>query len=295
MFKLHHTEYSHLVKNFAVHLERLGYSKGMQLTLPACVREFLYKQEEQQHHDLSQLTSADIITHHEYLQHRPNLRRPGSLSERMIIHHLYALRLFFNWLQELHLTEVHPMSALQFNKPVSKAYEIVSREEVTELYQVCQTLKERAILHLFYGCGLRRSEGVKLNLKDVQFRSRILYVREGKGGKSRAVPMTEKISEELKAYCYQERNAKPSEPALITNSLGTRVQGNQYNTLVKEISSRVLSDKVITPHSLRHSIATHLLESGLSVEYVRDFLGHTYLTSTERYTRVSAQLMRKNK
>ncbi|MBX2916274.1 MAG: tyrosine-type recombinase/integrase [Cyclobacteriaceae bacterium] len=286
MFKLHYIEYNHLVKNFADHLQRLGYSKGSQSMLPKCVQEFLYKQEQEQLYDLTELTASDITDHHEYLQQRPNLRRPGGLSEMMINHHLYALKLFFSWLQELHVIEENPMSALHFEKPTSKAHEVLTREEITSLYEATETLKERAILHVYYGCGLRRNEGTKLNVSDVQFRNKMLYVREGKGGKSRAVPMTEKISEELKAYCYQERKSKPNEVAFITNSWGTRTTGGKCNNVLKELQQRSGIEKEVSLHSMRHSIATHLLESGLSVEYVRDFLGHSYLESTQRYTHI---------
>jgi integrase/recombinase XerD len=285
MFTLHHIEYNHLVKNFADHLQRLGYSKGSQSMLPKCVQEFLYKQEQEELYDLTELTSSDITDHHEYLQQRPNQRRPGGLSEMMINHHVYALKLFFNWLQELRTIEENPMSALHFEKPTSKAHEVLAREEIISLYEACETLKERAILHVYYGCGLRRDEGVKLNVCDLQFRNKMLYVREGKGGKSRAVPMTEKISEELKAYCYQERKAKPHELSFLINQRGTRMHGQDVNKVLKKLCELAQINKV-SLHSLRHSIATHLLEGGLSVEYVRDFLGHSYLESTQRYTHI---------
>lgn len=301
MFKIQSPEYNHLVKNFADHLQRLGYSKGSQRMLPKCVQEFLYRQEQDLSavasakaeglYDLSNITNTDILDHHEYLQQRPNLKRPGALSEMMIAHHVYALKLFFNWLQELRLLEENPMSALHFEKPTSKAHEVLTREEVTSLYEACETLKERAILHVYYGCGLRRNEGVKLNVNDIQFRNKMLYVREGKGGKSRAVPMTEKISEELKAYCYQERKSKANETAFFVHQLGARMHGHEANKLLKQISERAQITKEISLHSLRHSIATHLLESGLSVEYVRDFLGHAYLETTQRYTRVSKDML----
>jgi integrase/recombinase XerD len=286
MFKLYYIEHSHLIKNFADHLQRLGYSKGSQSMLPKCVQEFLCKQEGQQLYDLDQITSSDIIDHHEYLQQRPNMKRHGGLSEMMVNHHVYALKLFFNWLQELRLIEENPMSALCFEKPTSKAHEVLSREEITSLYEMCGTLKERAILHVYYGCGLRRNEGMKLNVSDIQFKNKMLYVREGKGGKNRAVPMTEKVSEELKSYCYQERKAKPNELSFLINQFGTRLHGQDANIVLKKLCRAARINKVISLHSLRHSIATHLLESGLTVEYVREFLGHANLESTQRYTHI---------
>ncbi|MFM7859067.1 MAG: tyrosine-type recombinase/integrase, partial [Flammeovirgaceae bacterium] len=194
--------------------------------------------------------------------------------------------LFFNWLQELNIIEENPMSALHFEKPVSKAHEVLTREEITSLYEACGTMKERAILHVYYGCGLRRNEGTKLNVGDVQFRNRMLYVREGKGGKGRAIPMTEKVSEELKAYCYQERKSKPNETAFFVSFRGTRLHGQSVNKELKKLCTAARIGKEVSLHSLRHSIATHLLESGLSVEYVREFLGHANLETTQRYTQI---------
>src|SRR5690606_11632960 len=110
---------------------------------------------------------------------------------------------------------------------------------------------------------------------------------------SRAVPLTEKISEELKSYCHQERKSKPNEIAFITNSWGTRTTGNKCNSVLKELQLRSGIEKEVSLHGLRHSIATHLLESGLSVEYVRDFLGHSHLESTQRYTHLSIEALAK--
>ena len=288
-FKVHDSEYQQLIKNFTEHLQRLGYNKGTCRMLPTCVQEFLYKQEEYERYDLTTITAGDITTHHEYLQQRPNLRRPGGLSEMMINHHVYTLKLFFSWLQEIRLIESNPMSTLHFEQPTTSKREILTLEQIHKLYEMCESMKERATLHLFYGCGLRKSEGEKLNITDLHFRSSMLYVREGKGKKRRAVPMTEKISEELKAYYHQERNGRLNERAFIVNERGARMQGDSYSLILKKLTESAAIGKEITLHSLRHSIATHLLESGLSVEYVRDFLGHENIDTTERYTHIKAK------
>jgi len=145
-------------------------------------------------------------------------------------------------------------------------------------------VKERVILSLFYGCGLRRSEGELLNLKDVSFKSGLLYIRKGKGGKRRAVPMSEKVIEDIKIYVEQERKWTVKSDALVFNKRGNRMSGDSYSRLLKELLKKAEMTNQITLHSLRHSIASHLLERGLSVEYVRDFLGHKHLESTQIYT-----------
>lgn len=286
MFKPINSEYISISNSFFLHLKTLGYKVATCEMLYRCIQEFLYRQEQQDIFDLNEIISTDIEEHHDYLQHRPNQRRSGTLSEMMIYHHLYALRVFFNWLEQLQAIE-NPMSSLEFSQPRHEERTILPQTEIKTLYKACTTLKERAILHLFYGCGLRRNEGVKLNVNDVQFRSKVLYVREGKGSKSRMVPLSETISEDLKTYLFQERKSKYGEQAFIINKKDTRMRGDGFNKVLKELQQRANIIKSVSLHSLRHSIATHLLEQGVSIEHVRDFLGHQHLESTQVYTRVS--------
>jgi integrase/recombinase XerD len=287
MFTPTFSEYISISNHFFLHLKTLGYKLATCEMLYRCVQEFLYKQEAENIFDLNQIISTDIEEHHQYLQHRPNRKKAGTLSEMMIYHHMYALRVFFNWLEQLQAIAENPMSSLQFSQPRHDTRTILTQDEIKTLYEACTTLKERAILHLFYGCGLRRSEGQKLNVNDVQFRSKVLYVREGKGSKSRIVPLSETISEDLKNYLYQERKAKYGEQAFITNKKDTRMRGDGFNKAFKEILLRSNISKSVSLHSLRHSIATHLLEQGVSIEHVRDFLGHQHLESTQIYTHIS--------
>lgn len=278
------------VANFRTHLERLGYSKTSVNMLPNCLGEFLSYQG---HCPVKTITPADIIRYHQYLQERPHQRRAGGLSESYIHHHIYSLKLFFGWQEEQGNITANPISSLEFPRPKSKAREVLTQSEIQALYTACETLKEKAVLSLFYGCGLRRSEGEKLNLKDIHFRSNLLYVREGKGKKRRAVPLSPQVARDLKNYIYKERYSPKNsqsrantEVAAITNRIGKRTSGYSYNKLLKTLLERASIKKEISLHSLRHSIATHLLERGLTVEYVRDFLGHKHLESTQLYTRV---------
>ena len=270
---------------FKEHLERLGYSKGSVKLLPNCLKDFL----EYINKTLEKITSADIVDYHEHLQERPNKKRPGGLSESYINHHIYALKLFFAYCLENKTLLVCPISSLEFKSPTSQPREILTQEEIKILYAATETLKEKATLSVFYGCGLRKSEGEKLDLKDIHFRSDLLYVREGKNSKRRAVPLSPKVKEDLKNYALKERFYQNEELAFITNRVGKRTSGNSYNAILKKILSRTEIKKAITLHCLRHSIATHLLESGLPVEYVRDFLGHKHLESTQIYTRVKSK------
>ncbi len=274
-------------QKFRTHLTHLGFSKTSLLMLPSCLNDFLEFTAKR----VQNIVTQDIKNYHKHLQERPNKRSPGGLSESYINHHIYSLKLFFAWQEEKGIITQNPISSLEFKTPTSKPREILTKTEALTLYTSCQTLKQKALLSVFYGCGLRRSEGEQLDLKDVHFRSGILYVRKGKNSKRRAVPMSKKVSQDLKEYVYNERFSKENETAFFTNQIGNRTRGLTHNKHLKELLETAKINKEITLHCLRHSIATHLLESGLSVEYVRDFLGHKHLESTQIYTRIStAQL-----
>ncbi len=272
-----------IIHQFKNHLERLGFSKTSVSMLPSCVNGFF----EYSKKSIQKVVSEDILKFYNYLNERPNKKRAGGLSERYINHHIYALKVFFAWQQELSIIEECPISNLSFPTPKNLPREILTTAEIKQIYKCCETLKEKAILSIFYGCGLRRSEGEDLDLKDIHFKSGILYVRKGKNSKRRAVPMSKRVAQDLKNYWYQERKNQTKEDAFITNILGKRTKGNYYNKVLKALLEKANVKKQITLHCLRHSIATHLLESGLSVEYVRDFLGHKHLESTQIYTRIN--------
>jgi integrase/recombinase XerD len=281
------------VKEFRDYLQQIGYGKSSVKMLPDCVRAFL---ESQGHSPIDEMTSADIVLFYRWLRQRPHKRREGGLSEQYINHHLYALRIFFGWLEATGQIAANPISTMKFKSPVPNRREPFTQSEIKALFHACQAIKETALLHLFYSCGLRRAEAVKLNTRDIHFRQQVLYVREGKGAKRRAVPMTARVSRELENYYLEERgaakNAKDTE-AFMLNGAGTRMSGDGYNRRLKEIAARTGIRREISLHYLRHSIATHLLESGLPVEQVRDFLGHSHLEATQIYAKVYQKQLRK--
>ena len=267
---------------FALHLAWLGYSESSQRMLPGCLREFLTVMAL----NPEEIREADILTYRAYLQARPNRRRGGGLSEQMIHHHLYALRLWLSWQLEQGIIDQHPMSGLRFPSPRSQAPQILSLEEIQALYGVCYQPKERVVLSLCYGCGLRRSEAEALDLVDVQLSSGLLYVRSGKGGKRRVVPMSEGVMRDITAWLPARRTS--AEPALLLNKQGRRMQGASMYRILKNLLHRSGITKAVGLHSLRHSIATHLLERGMAIETLRDFLGHAHLESTQIYARIQS-------
>ncbi len=269
--------------SFKNHLQRLGYGKTSVEMLPNLLADFLKFTSK----PVAEITQSDIKIYHTYICNRPNKKRSGSLSESYIIHHVYALKLFFAWQLENEAIVENPISGLHFKSPVSPPRIILNRAEINQLYKATKNHLERAILSIYYGCGLRRSEGVNLNIGDVHLAKQLLYVRKGKGDKRRVIPMSKGVKEGIKTYINVERKTNRNQALLIGNS--GRITGNTCNKIVKELVKRTGINKVITLHCLRHSIATHLLENGLSIEYVRAFLGHKHLESTQVYTRVKKE------
>ena len=272
-------------KSFAQYLRTIGYSRNSQNMILHSLKEFT----SQNPNEITQITKDQIRTYHNYLSTRPNLKRPGGLSSSMLRQYLYGLKVFFGWLEQTEKIQNSPMSGYKLPEVEHQQRTILMQKEIKELYEVCSTYKDRSILGLFYGCGLRRSEGEKLNAKDIHFRESLLYVRKGKGGKRRVIPISKEIRTDFIKYHKTERGYYPEQAAFIINESGTRMKGSSYNTRLKQLLEKTGIKKQITLHNLRHSIATHLLIKGLSLEQVRDFLGHAHLETTQIYTHYDTQ------
>jgi len=270
-----------LVEDFNTYLTHIGYSQNTKKMLPRLLNDFLHYTNK----SLADIDKQDIITYYEHLKTKPKKGGAAYLSESYINHHIYTLNVFFNYQLELGNITNNPMSTLEFPRPNSKPREIVTQQEVKTLFNACITYRERAVLNLCYGLGLRRSEVFSLNTEDINFQTAQAIVREGKGKKRRVIPISESVLNGLKTYLESERTSTKTN-AFITTKRGERAAGDNLGGTLKKILDRTDIEKNITPHCLRHSIATHLLENGLSVENVRDFLGHKHLETTQIYTRV---------
>ena len=278
------------IDHFVQYLQIKGYSKAGQYSYG--VIEFIHRLE-QENWSLQEVTSEIILVHYEYLLKRPNHRTAGALSQSTIQGYLFSIKLFFAYLHQIHYLSEDPMSVLSFSPGKSSERIILSRIEIKLLYEVCANHQERALLSLFYGCGLRRAEAEKLNIRDVDFKGLWLYVRSGKGRKRRVIPMTKSIKQDLVNYYHQQRprmlgkqTTDPDRSSFMLNKRGGRMRGNTYWKLFKMILIRSGITKNVSLHHLRHSVATHLLAGGMSIEEVRDFLGHDFIETTQIYTRV---------
>jgi integrase/recombinase XerD len=283
-----------ILQEFKTYLSHVGYSENIQYMMPMAVSEFI---SHQQITDITYVEQQQVKSFYEWLQIRPLKKRPGALSDMMIYHYTYALKTFFTWLEVTGQIDYNPISGMRFKKVVRNTRQPLTTDQVGKLFAAATMLKETAMLHIFYSCGLRKSEGEALNIHDVHFREQLLYVREGKGAKRRVVPMTKKVTADLENYYLNDRcNGKvknvKDEDAFILNRAGTRMSGQTYGHLLKKLLHKAGITEEVGLHHLRHSIATHLLQSGMGMEYVRDFLGHIHLESTQVYARPDAEQLK---
>jgi integrase/recombinase XerD len=145
-------------------------------------------------------------------------------------------------------------------------------------------------LCIFYGCGLRRNEVVHLDINDIHFEKSVVHVRKGKGYKERMVPITKQSIEHLQNYLYDARPyfCNDKNEAFFVTHYGKRLGGTmmlrRLQQLIQLTGNAELMQKDIHLHTLRHSIATHLLQNGMKLERIKDFLGHSSLESTQIYT-----------
>ncbi len=162
-------------------------------------------------------------------------------------------------------------------------------------------MRDRAMLGIYYGCGLRKSEGTGLKLNDILIERKLIFVREGKGSKQRHVPITGNNLKYIMDYLQAgrkvllERNPKnENQESLFINQYGSACSDQalsaRLNLLVKNSGSSSLQAKSPSLHTLRHSIATQLLQQGMEIEMIQKFLGHASLESTQIYTHILNEL-----
>ena len=183
--------------------------------------------------------------------------------------------------------------------------DVLTQTEVISLFQNLDALfhpinkRDIGILTCFYGAGLRLNETFLLNLEDVSFTTKTIHVKHGKGNKERLVPLTKHFAKLLKDYVKNCRDvlegvAGCAENAFFIDVHGHRIKKDSYydilDNMIAKAAIESLAEKRITPHTFRHSIATHLLQMGMDIEDIARFLGHASLDSTMIYTHIVEEL-----
>jgi integrase/recombinase XerD len=166
---------------------------------------------------------------------------------------------------------------------------VLSKDEIKRLIDACVNDKSRLMVQLLYSSGLRVSECLHLRVEDMDFNEKICTVKQGKGRKDRATLLSDALAESLKAFMEKEGL---SSGLIFCNKAGKSVTARNVQKIVCGAARRAGIKKIVTPHKLRHSFATHLLDSGVSIRVIQELLGHSNLQTTQIYTRVSKEHLR---
>lgn len=207
---------------------------------------------------------------------------------------LSSLRSFFKYLVREGVVKTNPVLGVSSPKKDRKLPSFLDKEQVVRLLEAPPSdsllgLRDRAILETLYSSGIRVSELVGLNIEDVDFIGEALRVR-GKGKKERLVPIGRPAVDAIKKY-ITNRNGKEIE-ALFTNRFGKRLSTRTVQRIVKKYMQKASIQGHISPHSLRHSFATHMLDAGADLRSVQELLGHESISTTQIYTHITPERLK---
>jgi integrase/recombinase XerD len=232
-----------------------------------------------------------------HLQTETSERTGAPLSASTQMSHLAALRFFFSWQVKTGRLLLDPTLHLEYPRlprPLPRALKVAEVERlIRSLPKTLLGLRDRALLELLWGTGMRRGEVVRLQLTDVDFEERTILIREGKGGKDRVVPLGRKAKAVLLEYIEaRPRLLRGSDPgAVFLGRHGQRLGVNHLSDHLRTLGKRIAVK--LAPHRLRHSCATHLLRGRADIRHIQRLLGHTSLQTTERYTKVEVADLRR--
>ncbi len=225
-----------------------------------------------------------------------------NISKSSMARKLASLRAFFSYLQKMHMIEGNPMTGLRNPKQEQRHPKVLNVDETFALFstqaaasapitkeaQACKA-RDVALAEILYGSGLRISEALDLDITHFDLRQGFLRVL-GKGRKERLCPLTHVAKEALDHWLKQRPLLAPiQETALFVGARGARLNRRQAHRIIAELCQKAGLHVTVSPHSLRHSFATHLLEAGADLRTVQELLGHSRLSTTQRYTNLTLE------
>lgn len=304
--------YNYILQSFSEWLDVLGYAGSTVYGMPNYIQEFLHYLEQNGKTKITDIENTYIKEYYRQLKQRRNTRHGGGLAGSYLNKHLQALQKFCDYLRQSGRLQISKLY-LPTEEDDHQIKYVLTPEEVQLLYKATTlypptqeriapwlyealALRDKAMLTIFYGCGLRRNEAVHLDISDVHSDKQYLHVRKGKNYKERIVPINTAGLTHLQNYVYESRPRflrNEKEEAFFISQRGKRINGQsmllRVKLLVQRVDNAELQQKEIGLHTLRHSIATHLLQNGMKLEAIAKFLGHSSLESTQIYTHLMEQ------
>ena len=218
-------------------------------------------------------------------------------SERTQARWISSIKGFFSFLLEDELREDNPSALLETPKLGLYLPDTLSLEEIEKLISATEentdlVKRNRCMIEVLYGCGLRVSELTELQISNINFKENYLKI-QGKGDKVRFVPLADYTADFIKNYINNIRSKQKINPKhsdiLFLNSRGAQISRQMVFIIIKEIVRKAGIQKNISPHTFRHSFATHLLQNGADLRFIQEMLGHSSITTTEIYTHLNTE------
>ncbi len=214
-------------------------------------------------------------------------------SPTSIMRKIASLRGFFKWACANEKTKSNPTLTLEQPRIPQKLPKVMTAEEINSILNQDLSKLHRVIIELLYGCGLRVSELVNLKINDFDLNGKYLECT-GKGSKDRIVPLGKKAISAIKNYLpereYNLQKYNLQSKQLLINEKGKQVTRQEVYTFIHEQGKKL--HKAISPHTLRHTFATHLLENGADLRVVQELLGHSDVSTTQLYTHISKKRLK---
>jgi integrase/recombinase XerD len=259
------------IEEFRRWLKSKRYSDNTIKTYCEALKTFLYYFKEK---PVETINNQDIISfNNDYII----LKKLSSSYQNQVVN---AIKLFFKTIagQQINVELIHRP------KGEKTLPNVLSKEEVKLILESLQNTKHKAMLSLIYACGLRRGELLRIKPQDILSDRKLLHIKQSKSKKDRIVPLSDKLLEMLREYY---KTYKPKVWLFEGQQAGEPYSEKSLESLIKQAVSKASINKPVTLHWLRHSYATHLLESGTDLRYIQELLGHNSSRTTEIYTHVS--------
>lgn len=267
------------IEKFKQWMRSKRYSESTIITYSEALKSFLIFYREK---PIAEITNEDVIVYNNEYILKNNL---SASYQNQIVN---AIKLFFQTIRETKI-EIDKIHRPKRSKLLPN---VLSKEEVKLILNAHSNIKHKTMLSLIYSCGLRRSELLNLKPADIDSKRNIVIIRQAKGKKDRIAPLSPKILEMLREY-YQ--GYKPKNWLFEGQVAREQYSEKSLQSILKQALQKVNIKKPATLHWLRHSYATHLLESGTDLRFIQELLGHSSSKTTEIYTHVSTKSLQQIK
>ena len=267
-------EYERVLKEFKQDLIITGYSSQTLKMYLIYIHEMLYHINK----DPKTITERDVIG---YLADK---KETGCANSTLALVHA-AMKYFF----KIYL-KMNVIDDIKTPKKAKSLPKVLTKQEIKELFHATHFGRNRLMLQFMYGSGSRVSEVVKLKVEDINLKERTAMILGGKGNKDRLIILSKEWIKGIKKYLKKK---KIQSEFVFSKKNGKNLSTDTIQRIVREAAVAAGIHKHVTPHSLRHSYATHLLEAGTNIRYIQTLLGHSSLNTTQIYTNVASEQLKK--